>query len=151
MGGGGTDPACYDLQAMACLWTFAGAALHPRDMALCDVDGDGRVEVVSGGADSFLYVLGHDGALRTSLSLGAPVCALAAIPPQEAGNATLAVGFGDGRVLVLGRNLEPMGQAVVAEGSAVSHLAVLRRAAGPPVVVAADADGNAVWVPLDSE
>ncbi|HJN15132.1 MAG TPA: VCBS repeat-containing protein, partial [Armatimonadota bacterium] len=88
VGGGGSDLACYDLKAMRCRWSFADSPIHPRDAAMLDIDGDGSPEIVGGGQDGFLYVLGADGAFRFSQSFGAAITRLQPLP-----DARLAVGL----------------------------------------------------------
>jgi hypothetical protein len=149
VGGGGTDPACYDLRDMKCRWTFSGAATHPADIALCDLNDGGKPAIVSGGADGFLYVLSSAGMYQKSQSLGAPICSLVAFTGAGSKSAALAVGLGTGQVVLLGGDLKPLGQALVAEGKAVRHLAVLRRADGPAVLVAADDAGDCLWARTD--
>jgi hypothetical protein len=147
LGGGGTDLAGYDLRAVQCRWKFNGAAIHPRDAALGDVDGDGQPELVSGGGDGFLYVVGRDGAFRFSRSVGAGITALAVVPGGAGESDSLVVGLETGQVLLLGRDLQPLGQAQVGD-EAVRHLAVLRRTQGGPAIIAADDTGQSVRVEL---
>jgi hypothetical protein len=151
VGGNGTDVACYDLRAMKCRWTFAGP-LHPRDIALCDVDGDGELELVAGCADSFLYVLGRDGQFRFSRSAGAPVTALCAVAVAKRDNPgaspgdRLAVGLATGHVLLLGPDLKPLGSALLDPPEPVTHLSVLRRQDGRLTIVAAGDAGACMWI-----
>ena len=147
LGGGGSDPACYDLKRVRCKWTFAGASVHPRDVALWDADGDGQPEMVSGGDDGFLYVAGcRDGKFRLSRSVGAGINVLAVVPGAAGGGGALAVGLETGRVLLIGRGLTPMAWAEL--GEPVVHLAVLRQAGRPPAILAAGSDGHAIRIEL---
>jgi FG-GAP-like repeat len=142
IGGRGTDAACYDLRAMKCRWAFP-ASLHPRDIALCDVDGDGAPEVVAGGADSFLYVLGRDGQFRLSRSVGGAITALCTVPGRD--GEALAVGLATGHMLLLGRDLKPIGSAPIDPPEPVTQLTVLPQEAGRIALVAASDSGACLW------
>ncbi|MBI2299656.1 MAG: VCBS repeat-containing protein [Armatimonadetes bacterium] len=139
VGGSGTDLAVYDLKAMRCRWSFT-APLHPRDVTLFDVDGDGEPELVAGCADGFLYVVGRDGKWRISRSAGAPVTCLCAAGDR------LLVGLATGDVLLLGRDLAPMGTARLEPAEPVTHLAALRAKDGTVTLVAAGDSGSCLWL-----
>jgi hypothetical protein len=147
LGGGGSDPACYDLKQVRCKWTFAGAPVHPRDVALWDADGDGQPEMVSGGGDGFLYVTNcRDGKFRSSRSVGAAITVLAVVPGTADTGDMLAVGLESGQLLLVGRGLTPMARADL--GEPIAHLAALRRAGRPPAVWAAASNGHAILIDL---
>ncbi len=149
LGGAGSDLACYDLKKVSRKWAFAEAPVHPCDAALADIDGDGQPQIISGGGDGFLYVVGaRDGKFRFSRSTGAPITALAAAPGLAGRqDDALAVGLETGRVLLVGRGLKRLGAAELDEP--VEHLAVLRRPGHKPSILAAGNRGRAIRINLE--
>jgi len=140
IGGGGSDLACYDLKAMRHRWSFADAPIHPRDAALLDIDADGSPEVLGGGEDGFIYVLGADGRFRFSQSLGAAITRLLPV-----GEDTLAVGLQTGSVvLVAGADLRPVARAEVAQ----APIRLLLHTADGLIAEAADARIAVVELPV---
>ena len=121
-------------------------AVHPRDAALWDADGDGRAKMVSGGGDGFLYVVNcRDGKFCFSRSMGAAINVLAVVPGlARAKGDALVVGLETGRVVFLGHGLKTIGSAEL--GEPVEHLAVLRRTGGPSAILAAGSSGRAIRI-----
>lgn len=143
IGGGGTDTACYDVQNLKIKWSFSKAAVHPQDIALFDVDEDDTPEIVSGGDDGFLYVVGIDGRFLFSRQIGAPVRTLTSVCAGRGGADSLMVGLETGHVVVLDHQLKVLGRAKLAD-KPVTHLTVLKRKEANPVLMAADDHGNAI-------
>jgi|GEM_PF-2594298 len=147
IGGGGSDLACYDLKEMKTVWTFKGAAIHPADAALFDVDGDGKMEMVGGGADGFLYVVNIDGKYLFSRMVGSGVTVLAVASKGAEASDVLIAGTQTGDVIALGKNLQIIGRASIGK-EPVSDLASLNQAVGKPIIIASDKTGNAVSIRL---
>jgi hypothetical protein len=85
---------CYAGATGALRWTLPlGTRL--ADLAVCDIDGDGRAEAIGGGLDGRLYAIG-DAAVDWALDLG---CALGGVVIGDAlgdGSPALLVAGGDG-------------------------------------------------------
>ena len=108
---------------------------------MLDIDGDGSPEIVGGGQDGFLYVLGADGAFRFSQSFGAAITRLQPLP-----DARLAVGLRTGDViLAAGPDLTPAARAQIGDRP-VRHLALTTDG-----LIAADNNGRAVVIDVAAQ
>ena len=149
LGGGGSDPACYDLKKVSCKWTFAGAPFT-RATRLGISTATASPSMVSGGGDGFLYVVAPGRQVPFSRSMGAAITVLAVVPglADREGRDALAVGLETGQVLLPRPRLEADGSAEL--GEPVEHLAALAaRRLSPSAILAAGNSGQAIRIDLE--
>jgi len=80
------------------------------DLSVCDLDGDGKPEIVAVSDTGFIYCFDGSGRLRATFNAGDAACALTTGPSLN-GESMVAAGSRDGHVLVLDKALKPLGRA----------------------------------------
>ncbi len=137
-----------------CVWSAEGKPLHAanfgpgpripartmRDLDVCDLDGDGKREIVAATSRGMVVALDHECRKRWAERLARPAEVLACVHPKGAERARTVLGCDDGRVRVL----DAAGK-LVAVGSAGGRPACLERLAdgsGEERVVLGTKDGT---------
>jgi len=150
IGGGGTELACYAANTKAgkggLRWKFSGN-IRPRDVTLGNIRGDDKPELISGGEDGFLYVVDYTGKFCFSQPINHSITSLASVTVEGNKSDIIVAGLASGDVILLGRDLAPIGKVRVGN-NAVNQLAVLQRVGKTPIIIAADDFGQAVRLEL---
>jgi hypothetical protein len=120
-------------------------ALTIRDLAVGDLDGDGRKAIVAATAEGLVIALDSKCQKRWSVRLASPVSVLTCVRPKGGKEAQVVAGCDDGRVRALDRRGQLL-RAGVLQGRPTNVQAMTDRAGQQLVAVGTDKGNVSLWI-----